>query len=93
MGPIMQRFRSKLKYKMSTDLGAKFYNVFNEEKKNLLSEYSDSPDLLERIIYELKDKRSYRVAAQRAKAKVFPKNPRNHEEIDLHKIGLEAWGK
>ena len=93
MGPIMQKFRSKLKYKMSTDLRAKFYNVFNEEKKNLLSEYSDSPDLLERIIYELKDKRSYRVAAQRAKAKVFPKNPRNHEEIDLHKIGLEAWGK
>ena len=51
---------------MSTDLRAKFTNVFNEEKKNLLSEYSDSPDLLERIVYELKDKRSYRAAAHRA---------------------------
>ena len=76
---------------MSTDLRAKFTNVFNEEKKNLLSEYSDSPDLLERIVYELKDKRSYRVAAHRARTRVFPKNPQSHKDIELHKIGLEAF--
>ena len=43
-----------------------FHNVIAEEKKALLNRYKDDPDLLERIIYELKEKRSYRVCAQRA---------------------------
>ena len=91
LGPIMQNFRSKLKNRMKSNFKVKFHKVFNEEKKSVMTKYSDSPGLLERIIYELKDKRSYRVAAQRAKQKCFPKNPICHEDIDLKKIGLEKY--
>ena len=91
LGPIMQTFRSTLKNRMKSNYKAKFHKVFNEEKKSLITKYSDSPGLLELIVYELKDKRSYRVAAQRAKQKCFPKNPVCHEDIDLKKIGLEKY--
>ena len=85
---IMHKFRNTLKQRMKEDYKIKFHNVFNEEKKALINRYQNNPDLLEQIVYELKDKRSYRVAAQRAKQKCFPKNPKCHEDIDLDKIGL-----
>ena len=47
--------------------------------------------MLERIIYELKDKRSYRVCAQRARAKKFPKNPTCAGEMNLELIGLKRF--
>ena len=85
---IMHKFRNTLKQRMKDDYKVKFHNVFNEEKKALINRYQNNPDLLEQIVYELKDKRSYRVAAQRAKQKCFPKNPKCHEDIDLDNIGL-----
>ena len=59
----------------------------------MINKYSDNPGLLERIVYELKDKRSYRVSAQRAKQKSFYKIPKSHEEMDLKKIGLDKYGR
>ena len=91
LGPIMQKFRNRLKTKVSENFKNKFHNVFAEEKKFLLNKYKTSPDLLERIIYELKDKRSYRVCAQRARAKKFPKNPTCAGEMNLELIGLKRF--
>ena len=91
LGPIMQKFRNTLKQRMKENYKAKFHNIFNDEKKQLINRYSDNPGLLERIVYELKDKRSYRVAAQRAKQKCFPKNPQTHADMDLKKIGLDKF--
>ena len=91
LGPIMQIFRNSLKSRMKANHKAKFHKIFNEEKKVLVTKYSDSPGILERIVYELKDKRAYRVAAQRAKQKCFPKNPLCHEDMDMKKIGLEKY--
>ena len=79
MGPILQKFRNKLKMRMSENFKSKFHAVFSEEKKLLLNQYKDSPDLLERIVYEIKDKRTYRVCSQRARAKRYPKNPTSPE--------------
>ena len=91
LGPIMQKFRNQIKSKVSKNFKNKFHNVFAEEKKLLLNQYKNSPDLLERIIYELKDKRSYRVAAQRARAKKFPRNPTCASEMNLDLIGLKRF--
>ena len=91
LGPIMHIFKSTLKHRMKGNYKAKFHKIFNEEKKLLINRYSDNPGLQERIVYELKDKRSYRVAAQRAKQKSFPKIPKSHEEMDLKKIGLDQY--
>ena len=89
LGPIMQKFRTTLKSRMCENFKTKFHQIFAVEKKKLLDQYKDNPDLLERIIYELKDKRCYRVCAQRARAKVFPKNPTCAAEMDLDLIGLK----
>ena len=91
IGPIMQKFRNTLKSKMCQNFKSKFHQIFADEKKKLLDRYKDNPDLLERIIYELKDKRCYRMCAQRARAKVFPKNPTCAEEMDLDLIGLKRF--
>ena len=89
LGPILQKFRNSLKMKMGENFKNKFHNVFAEEKKALLNRYKDDPDLLERITYELKEKRSYRVCAQ--KARKFPKNPTCGDEMDLNLIGLKRF--
>ena len=76
---------------MKANHKAKFHKIFNEEKKLLINKYIDTPGILEQIVYELKDKRSYRLAAQRARQKCFPRNPLSHEDMDLKKIGLEKY--
>ena len=73
MGPILQKFRNKLKTRMKENYKNKFHTIFAEEKKRMLNEHRDSPELLERIIYEIKNKRTYRTCAQRSRAKCFPK--------------------
>ena len=91
MTPNTSMFRNQIKSKVSKNFKNKFHNVFAEEKKLLLNQYKNSPDLLERIIYELKDKGSYRVAAQRARAKKFPRNPTCASEMNLDLIGLKRF--
>ena len=44
---------------------------------------------MEIIQYSLKDRRSFRNMANRARERSFPRNPRNHTEIDFSLIGLE----
>lgn len=76
---------------MKADYKTKFQKIFNEEKKLLISKYSDNPGILEQIVDELKDKRSYRVTEKIAKQKCFSKNPVSHADMDLKKIGLEKY--
>ena len=65
LGPIMHLFRNSIKQRMKQNYKAKFHKIFNEEKRVLINRYGDNQGLLERNVYELKDKRSYRVCAQR----------------------------
>ena len=55
LGSMMQKFRNSLKTKMGENFKNRFHNVFADEKKALLNRYKDEPDLLERIVYELKE--------------------------------------
>ena len=87
----MQKFRNSLKTKMEENFKNRFHNMFADEKKALLNRYKDEPDLLERIVYELKEKRNYRVCAQRARARKFPKSPKCGDEMDLNLIGLKRF--
>ena len=88
VGPIMQKFRNRIKKRMGTEYKTKFRVIFDSEKKSLLREYKDNPDLLETILYQLKARKSFRVMANRARARVFPANPKSHEDIDLSRINL-----
>ena len=45
--------------------------------------------MLEQILYELKDKRNFRVLVERAKNRCFPKIPNSHDEINLNDINLK----
>ena len=90
LGPIMHKFRMRLKEEMSTNYKAKFSKVFQQERKRLLEIYKDNPDISERIVSEcIRDKRNFRIMAERAKNKCFPKVPKSHKEIDLSKINLQ----
>ena len=51
--------------------------------------YSTNPDILERISYNLKDKHSFRLLAERARNKCFPKIPKCHHDIDLSSMNME----
>ena len=55
----------------------------------LLKEFKDKPDMLETILYKLKDRRSYRNMANRARKRNYPNNPRDHHEIDFSLIDME----
>ena len=89
VGPIMQKFRTKIKKRMQTEYKNKFRKIFDDEKKALLKDFRDNQDMLETILYQLKDRRSYRNMANRARERNYPRNPRNHQEIDFSLIGMD----
>ena len=88
VGPIMQKFRNRIKKRMGNEYKTKFRVIFDSEKKSLLRDYKDNPDLLENIIYQLKARKSFRVMANRARARVIPANPKSHEDINLSLVNL-----
>ena len=73
---------------MGNEYKTKFRVIFDSDKKSLLRDYKDNPDLLENILYQLKARKSFRVMANRARARVFPANPKSHEDIDLSLVNL-----
>ena len=79
----MQKFRTKIKNRMKAEYKNKFRKIFEEERRALIKEYKDNHDLMEIIQYSLKDRRSFRNMANRARERSFPRNPRNHTEIDF----------
>ena len=61
--------------------------IWDEERKILMDGLkSESQLLLNQVLLELKDSRSFRVSAQRARAKEIPKIPKTHEEMDPEKV-------
>ena len=62
---------------MKTNYKASFAKVFDEKRRCLIRKYSTNPDLLERISYSLKDKRSFRLLAESARNKYVTKGPSN----------------
>ena len=72
--PILHKFKLELKHEMKSNYKASFAKVFDDKRRCLIKKYSTNPDLLERISYNLKDKRSFRLLAERARNKCFPKN-------------------
>ena len=88
-GPIMRKFRNVIKRRMASEYKTHFRIIFEQERKALLQKYKDQPDLLETIVYELKARKCFRVMANRARQRAFPRNPQSHEEIDLSRIGLK----
>jgi hypothetical protein len=89
MGVIMHKFKNNLKQTIQGNYKAKFAKVFEEQKLKLIKSYNDNPDMLEKVLYELKDKRNFRVLAERAKNRCFPKIPNSHDEIDLNDVNLK----
>ena len=61
--------------------------IWDEERKILMDRLkSESQLLLNQVLLELKDSRSFRVSAQRARAKETPTIPKTHEEMDPEKV-------
>ena len=87
---IMHKFKNNLKQTMQANYKAKFAKVFDEQKLKLIKSYTDKPDMLEQIMYELKDKRNFCVLAERAKNRCFPKIPNCHDDIDLDDMNLKG---
>ena len=91
VGPILHKFRLRLKKRMQEDLRLKFCKIWSEERERLLDSVKDSPEMTTQILMELKDARSYRVAAQRARAKTMPKIPKEHDDMDQEKVPPHCW--
>ena len=84
--PILHKFKLKLSIRMRADLDITWRKIWDEERQILKDGLKDSPLLLDQVLLELKDSRSFRVAAQRARAKETPKIPKNHDEMDPEKV-------
>ena len=87
----LTRTRLRLKKRMEEDLRLKFCKIWSEERETLLDSVKDSPEMTTQILMELKDARSYRVAAQRARAKTMPKIPKEHDDMDPEKVPPHFW--
>ena len=85
--PILHKFRLKLAKRMRADLDTPWRKIWDEERKILMDRLkSESQLLLNQVLLELKDSRSFRVSAQRARAKETPTIPKTHEEMDPEKV-------
>ena len=61
--------------------------IWDEERKKLIDGLKkESPLLLNQVLLELKDAKSFRVSAQMARAKEMPKIPKDHDEMDPEKV-------
>merc|ERR1719319_199063 len=66
----------------------KFSKIWSEERSKLMESVKESSEMTRTVLMELKDSRSYRVAAQRSRAKAMPKIPKDHDDMDPEKVGL-----
>ena len=84
--PIVHKFKLRLCNRMRKDLDVNWSKIWDEERKNLIEELKESPLLTNQVLLELKDSRSFRTSAQRARAKEMPPIPKEHEEMDPAKV-------
>ena len=69
--------------------------IWNEERNFFLEGFKDSPQLKQQVILEMGDVEAFRRSAIRARAKMCPRIPTEHQDMDPSKviiIFIEYWG-
>ena len=66
-GVILHKFKLKLKERMQANLDENWSKIWSSERTRLLDSVKDQPELTTQLLLEMKDSRSFRVNAQRAK--------------------------
>ena len=85
--PIIHKFKLKLNKRMREEVDLAWRQIWDEERKKLIDGLKkESPLLLNQVLLELKDAKSFRVSAQKARAKEMPKIPKDHDEMDQEKV-------
>ena len=85
--PIIHKFKLKLNKRMREEVDLAWRKIWDEERKKLIDGLKkESPLLLNQVLLDLKDAKSFRVSAQKARAKEMPKIPKDHEEMDPEKV-------
>ena len=85
--PILHKFKLKLNKRMREEVDLTWRKIWDEERKKLIDGLkNESPLLLNQVLLEMKDAKSFRVSAQKARAKEMPKIPKDHEEMDPEKV-------
>ena len=80
------KFKLRLRERMTSNLDEGFAKIWSEERSKLLESLKDQPELTNQVLLEMKDSRSFRVAAQRARGKQTPPIPRDHQAMDPEKV-------
>ena len=74
--PIIHKFKLKLNQRMRKEVDLAWRKIWDEERKKLIDGLKkESPLLLNQVLLELKDAKSFRVSAQKARAREMPKIP------------------
>ena len=85
--PIIHKFKLKLNKRMREEVDLAWRKIWDEERKKLIDGLKkESPLLLNQVLLELKDAKSFRVSAQKARTKEMPKIPKDHDEMDPEKV-------
>ena len=85
--PILHKFKLKLNKRMREEVDLAWRKIWDEERKKLIDGLKkESPLLLNQVLLELKDAKSFRVSAQKARVKGMPKIPKDHDEMDPSKV-------
>ena len=79
-GVMLHRFKLKLKERMQSNLDEKWSKVRSSERTKLLESVKDEPEITRQLLLEMKDSRSYRISAQRARGKMTPPIPPDNFE-------------
>ena len=86
VGVILHKFRLKLKARMQGNLDEQWSKIWGDERSKLLQSIKDDPELSSQVLLEMKNSRSFRVAAQRARSKMTPPIPQDHQSMDPEKV-------
>ena len=85
-GVILHKFKLKLKERMQANLDENWSKIWSSERTRLLDSVKDQPELTTQLLLEMKDSRSFRVNAQRARGKMTPPIPKDHQTMDPEKV-------
>ena len=85
-GVMLHRFKLKLKERIQSNLDEKWSKVWSSERTKLLESVKDEPEITRQLLLEMKDSRSYRISAQRARGKMTPPIPKDHKMMDPEKV-------
>ena len=86
VAPLMQKFRLRLSTRMTEDLDVGWSKIWTEERSRLLGSLKDHPELNQQVMLEMSDVEAFRRSAQRARAKMVPKIPTEHKDMDPSKV-------